>query len=156
VPTTVQAGAGVVPVATQRSGAAAATVTGAKRTVDFETAPTAGTLRRRQIVLSWDRADTRFQLTRLVLAAGAAKTVRVPRKKLRNALRGKWQRVGRGLKIRGRTGRTFLVLEVRGAGRTGRRAIAAASRRRDKGRASRNGGTGTSNLNMNTYGKRNG
>jgi hypothetical protein len=126
--TTVAASPGVRPLATAAEGEAAAAVSSADAAVGFQTSvPTvrARTLRRARMVISWNKGGSSFELVGLRFRTGAGATVRVPAGKLRRALTGRWQRLRRGLEIRGRVGLTFIALDVRGIG-GGRRAVASA------------------------------
>jgi hypothetical protein len=123
--TTLTTAPGVQAAPPATDGEAAAKVSRAGASVAFATKSRAA-VKGARMLLSWDKTDSQFRLTRLRFRSGAGITVRVRPAKLRRALAGRWQRIGRGLKIRGRTGRTFIALDVRGTMGGGRNASAAA------------------------------
>jgi hypothetical protein len=127
--TTVAPSPGVVPQAQPAAaGEAVAKVTRANASVNFSTVARTSASRRLQkarMVISWNSGKSRFRLSRLQFRKGRSVKVNVTRRQLQRALRGRWAHLARGLQIRGRTGRTFIVLEMRTRG-SGRRAAAAA------------------------------
>ena len=114
--TQVKESPGVTVVPPAVPGEAAVAVTRPRVTVAFAVtaAPAkARRLQRARLVTTWNRRVSRVRLKTLRFRLGSAR-VRAGRKQIRRALAGRWQPLRRGLSIRGRKGRTFVVLNVRG------------------------------------------
>jgi hypothetical protein len=125
---TVESAAGVRQAEPEVKGEAAATVTKPGATVVFTatSAPQrARAARSARMVVTWNKRRARFRLTSLRLRAPSGRIVQATPRRLARALhRRRWQPIGHGVSIRGRTGRTFIVLDVRGLDRAQRGARA--------------------------------
>jgi glycosylphosphatidylinositol phospholipase D len=117
---------GVTPVRPSVRGEVAAAVTGAGRRVPLRATASSGRVQRLRLAVTWNRRGSRFRLRAFSLQVRGGRKVRVGRRQLRRALSGRPQRLRGGLRLKGRSGRTFLTLDVRGLPRRrgGRRASA--------------------------------
>ena len=111
---TVQPSPGVARAMPSVPGEAAAAVTGAGRQVPLRATAQSARVQRLRLAVTWNRRSARFRLGALRIRVRGGRTVRVGRRQLRRALAGRSQQLRGGMRIKGRAGRTFLVLDVRG------------------------------------------
>lgn len=143
IPTTVTETADVKQVETPAGPAAE--VSSPHATVAFRAAAPARRVRGVRLLLTWNRRGTRFTLEH-VRFRRAGRTVRISERRLSRALtRRSWQRLGGGIRIRGRRGRTFIVLNIRGLDR-GSLAVASSQRWNGYWNVRRAGGRGSARL----------
>lgn len=138
--------AGALPVNAEAPGEVAVKVQRPDATVAFAAATTASqarTMRSARMVVTWNKRRSRFRLTGLRLRLPEGSVVRVARRDLTRALhRKRGVRLKGGVNIRGRAGRTYIVLDVRGLHRRrgGTRAVMASGGYRAYTRLTRTAG----------------